>query len=727
MAKQNINVGTTANDKKGDSLRAAFQKVNANFTELYAALGLTDVTLNLGAFTFTGSTMSTDDSTAIVIDKPITVNGEIVVDGDITPSVANGSNLGSPTKPFRSLYVSNNTIFLGGVSLSLDASNNLTVNGSRVGATSYADLTNTPTGFSSLVNDTKTVSLASNGVLTLANTARLQDNSNGAISLGITASGFATAQGAGAIAIGQNAGGEYQSADTVAVGYYAGSARQGASAVAVGRQAGQIDQGVQAVAFGTRAGGTTQGNNATAIGADAGYSGQGSNATAVGGGSAQTSQGAAAVAVGYLAGQTNQAANTIILNATGSAVNGVAGQTNSFYAAPIRNASGTSGLLQYDATTKEVSYSSDIRSEGNINIEINLSDSTKRIWQFGEDGLLTFPDDTVQTTAYTGPQTTLVGATVAAVGGTASANETGITYSNKIAIFTEGAFTVGVWTDVQVGWTVTDNNGFTDTIASRGGFGAASFVTTVNNWPAPASGKTYVFTSPDYQPASVSPVEITVGNNDWTFDNNGGLTLPTGVTNNGRIINDNGISLKVDSSYWTFGTDGSLTIPGDIQSENDVNIRINNNDSSTYTWNFGDTGDLTLPIGGSIVSNSSITVTSELGGTSSGVFVDGTDGSGNAILFATNNAIIRSDNDGTSKDWTFSVDGNLQAPGTVSAPNINATNHFMLPVYATEAARDSAITSPQPGMMVYVSSGEGAGLQVRGATQWNPVGGLTGV
>ena len=40
MAKQNINVGTAANDKKGDSLRAAFQKVNANFTELYEAVGL---------------------------------------------------------------------------------------------------------------------------------------------------------------------------------------------------------------------------------------------------------------------------------------------------------------------------------------------------------------------------------------------------------------------------------------------------------------------------------------------------------------------------------------------------------------------------------------------------------------------------------------------------------------------------------------------------------------
>jgi hypothetical protein len=132
MAKQNINVGTTANDKKGDSLRAAFVKVNANFTELYAALGLTDVTLNLGAFTFTGSTMSTDDSTNIVIDKPITVNGEITVDGDITPKTNFGASLGTPTKQFKSLYVSNNTIYIGGVAVGIDANDNLTTNGTAL-------------------------------------------------------------------------------------------------------------------------------------------------------------------------------------------------------------------------------------------------------------------------------------------------------------------------------------------------------------------------------------------------------------------------------------------------------------------------------------------------------------------------------------------------------------------------------------------------------------------
>jgi hypothetical protein len=35
MTRQLINIGDTANDRKGDSLRLAFQKINANFAELY--------------------------------------------------------------------------------------------------------------------------------------------------------------------------------------------------------------------------------------------------------------------------------------------------------------------------------------------------------------------------------------------------------------------------------------------------------------------------------------------------------------------------------------------------------------------------------------------------------------------------------------------------------------------------------------------------------------------
>ena len=156
MAKQSINVGATANDKKGDSLRAAFQKVNANFTELYTALGLNDNSLNLGAFEFNGSVMTTTDSSAIVIDQATTITSDLTVGGDIVPSAANGGNLGSLAKPFNSLYVSNNTVFLGGVPLSLEpGTNELRVNNVPVSQSiTYADIPNAPVDVSDLTDTT---------------------------------------------------------------------------------------------------------------------------------------------------------------------------------------------------------------------------------------------------------------------------------------------------------------------------------------------------------------------------------------------------------------------------------------------------------------------------------------------------------------------------------------------------------------------------------------------
>lgn len=44
MAKQTINIGTSANSRDGDIIRDAFNKVNQNFTELYDTLGVTSLT-----------------------------------------------------------------------------------------------------------------------------------------------------------------------------------------------------------------------------------------------------------------------------------------------------------------------------------------------------------------------------------------------------------------------------------------------------------------------------------------------------------------------------------------------------------------------------------------------------------------------------------------------------------------------------------------------------------
>jgi len=43
MAKQTINIGSSANRGDGDPLRTAFDKVNKNFTELYSTLGISEI------------------------------------------------------------------------------------------------------------------------------------------------------------------------------------------------------------------------------------------------------------------------------------------------------------------------------------------------------------------------------------------------------------------------------------------------------------------------------------------------------------------------------------------------------------------------------------------------------------------------------------------------------------------------------------------------------------
>jgi len=128
MAKSTVNIGTSANDRTGDTLRTAFNKINQNFDELYTALGLElDTTLNLGNFVFEGNTVrltnaNNDDSTATTIEiaQPVRIESDLTVGGDVVPNTDFGSNLGSATKRFKDLYLSGNTITLGSETISSD-------------------------------------------------------------------------------------------------------------------------------------------------------------------------------------------------------------------------------------------------------------------------------------------------------------------------------------------------------------------------------------------------------------------------------------------------------------------------------------------------------------------------------------------------------------------------------------------------------------------------------
>ena len=79
MAYQSLNIGSTANDATGDTLRAGGDKINDNFLEIYTALG-------------TGSALTSgisSDATVVTLTAPIisgTVAGDITLSGTLLPT-----------------------------------------------------------------------------------------------------------------------------------------------------------------------------------------------------------------------------------------------------------------------------------------------------------------------------------------------------------------------------------------------------------------------------------------------------------------------------------------------------------------------------------------------------------------------------------------------------------------------------------------------------------------
>ena len=113
MARQTINIGSTANDGTGDPLRTAFDKINDNFAELYGTDGDSntlagDLDINgwnivstrsnedirilpagtggviASAVRIAGTTISSDDSTQITIAENVQTTGTLNVSGAAT-------------------------------------------------------------------------------------------------------------------------------------------------------------------------------------------------------------------------------------------------------------------------------------------------------------------------------------------------------------------------------------------------------------------------------------------------------------------------------------------------------------------------------------------------------------------------------------------------------------------------------------------------------------------
>ena len=155
MARQTINVGTNADDGTGDNLRAAFVKVNDNFTEVYNELGGTSLSrLKLIDNKITGDITNENiiidpngtgslqvDTNAIVngniratgetrgatlqVDGAANIDGSATIDGTLTiNAIANTTSISTAT-----LTASGTATFNGSVDLGDSSADTVTIVG----------------------------------------------------------------------------------------------------------------------------------------------------------------------------------------------------------------------------------------------------------------------------------------------------------------------------------------------------------------------------------------------------------------------------------------------------------------------------------------------------------------------------------------------------------------------------------------------------------------------
>jgi hypothetical protein len=124
MAQQNINIGTSANKGDGDPIRTAFDKVNANFTELFANH---DGTIS-HSMDIKGSVFG-DDSTVLIDAVSNKINLDGTVKGNIIPDTNVTYDIGSSSYRFKDLWLSGTTIHIGSSTMSVDNTGNFQFSG----------------------------------------------------------------------------------------------------------------------------------------------------------------------------------------------------------------------------------------------------------------------------------------------------------------------------------------------------------------------------------------------------------------------------------------------------------------------------------------------------------------------------------------------------------------------------------------------------------------------
>ena len=364
------------------------------------------------------------------------------------------------------------------------------------------------------------------------------------------------------------------------------------------------------------------------------------------------------------------------------------------------------------------------------NIFGRISDSNNSLEITRAGASITFPDNTVQTTAYTGSgggagatgATGPIGSTGATGIGTAGATgatgigtdgATGATgigtagATGATGIGTDGATgATGIGTDGATGATGIGTDGATGAtgetgatgVGTDGATGATGVGTDGATGATGATGDTgatgvgtgtenKIFNGTSYANVASSNgnLEIGINSNTWNFDTAGTLTVPGNISG-ANIVTANIVSLV-------------SSIDGDINSVGNVNITANGN-----IWKFDTTGNLTTPgninLGNAALqsfgSNYVLTANSQNYNTA----VSMTDGGGVAITSVNTGVQVTSG----ANVWLFNTTGSLTFPdSTVQTTAYPGSNN--IPINWTTAPVSNTSLGT-PGQAAYDNTGD---------------------
>jgi len=177
MAKQDLNIGTLANDGTGDTLRDGGTKVKANFDELYTALGGNTVQIAIpGSGVTNGQVLKYNSSTsAFEPNTDTNVNTTYTVSAEVSGSDASIRLTGSDAS-------TDNVNLVSGTGINIDRTDadNITINNTVTNTTYSTSIQSVTAGSKELrlsgsnsVNDDITITEGAGIVLTSSNDAQL--------------------------------------------------------------------------------------------------------------------------------------------------------------------------------------------------------------------------------------------------------------------------------------------------------------------------------------------------------------------------------------------------------------------------------------------------------------------------------------------------------------------------------------------------------------------------